>query len=153
MGRAILHPVLLDPAQRNQLRAIARSGRHRARIITRARILLLADQGPNGPARSDAQICASLSVCQRTLSRVRSDFARLGMKAIEHQNPRRYRPRRLDGAAEARLSALACSAPPQGQARWTLRLLADALVSLDVADEISHETVRATLKKTNLSLG
>jgi hypothetical protein len=153
MGRAILHPVVLSPAERDQLTALVRAGRRPARLLTRARILLLLDCGPCGPAKSDAQIHETLGPALRTLSRLREAFARLGLRAVEHQSPKRYRPRRLDGAAEARLITLACSTPPAGHVRWTLRLLADRLVSLDIVDEVSHETIRSTLKKTNLSLG
>lgn len=153
MGRAMKNPVALAPAERTRLESVVKAGTSQARVITRARILLLTDQGPKGPAWSDADIAEALSVTTRTLSRMRRLYQSEGIEAIRHHAPKRYRPRQLDGRAEARLITLACSEPPQGHARWTLRLLADRLVSLDIVDTVSYETVRRTLKKTNLNLG
>ncbi len=153
MARAIKTPVAVAPAERTRLEAIVKSGTSQARVITRARILLLTDRGDDGPAWNDGDIAQALSVTTRTLSRVRGLYQAEGLDAIRHHAPKRYRPRQLDGRAEARMITIACSEPPQGHARWTLRLLADRLVSLDIVDTVSYETVRRTLKKTNLSLG
>lgn len=153
MGRAMNDPVELAPGERARLEKLMGSGSVMARVITRARILLLTDRGTQGPAWSDEAIAEALSVTPRTMNRLRKRFAQERLKAIEHHSPKRYRPRRLDGKAEAKLITLACSKPPEGHAQWSLRLLADRLVSLDVIDKISYETVRRTLKKTSLSRG
>lgn len=95
-----------------------------------------------------------MHVSRPTVERVRKAFVEEGLEgALNAKRPRQTRPPRFDGESEAKLIALACSAPPQGRNRWTLRLLADRLVELEVFESISYETVRQTLKKTNLSLG
>ena len=90
---------------------------------------------------------------QPTLSRVRKQYVEEGLEAaLNRRQPNRHYHRKLDAEQEARLIALACSEPPEGQARWSLRLLADKLVELEVVEDLSYQTVRRTLKKTNLSL-
>jgi transposase len=148
-----LHPIILDAAQRARLEEVSSKGRSSARTITRARILLKADCGPGGPNWTDTAIRAALEVSRTTISKVRREFAAAGLTAIERRRPCVTRPRKVDGASEAQLIALTCSAPPEGRARWTLRLLADRFVLLDGAGAISHEQVRQVLKKANLSLG
>jgi hypothetical protein len=143
--------VTLDPEERQQLDRLVRSGRRSARAITRARILLLADQAENGPARDDARIAEALRCGVRTVERVRQRLVERGPEAALEHRPQE-RPSRqpaLDGEAEARLIALACSAPPDGRKAWTLRLLAGRLVELEIVPAVSRDTVRRALKKTS----
>jgi transposase len=120
-----------------------------------ARILLKADQRPGAPAWTDDAIADAVEVSQPTVARVRRHFVEEGLEAaLNRRAPRRVYRRKLDGEQEARLIALACGQPPDGQAHWTLRLLADRLVDLEiVAEPISYQTVRRTLKKTRSSPG
>lgn len=144
------HLVTLTTTERKSLESLLRAGKRSARAITRARILLLADQGESGPAWEDRRIAEALGCGHRTVERIRCRFAAEGLDAaLVHRTPARP-PRELvlDGAAEARLIALACSATPDGRKAWTLRMLADKLVELEVVESVSHETVRQTLKKT-----
>lgn len=141
----------LTSEEREELEAFISSGVAPARKLTRARILLKADEG-----WTDKDISEALDVGTATVERVRKRFVEWGgIKAIERRKPRRQYERKLDGDAEARLIALACSAPPEGRTRWTLQLLADKLVTLEAVDidSVSYETVRRVLKKTGLSLG
>jgi hypothetical protein len=143
--------VTLTAAEREQLEALTRAGKRSSRAITRARILLLADQGEHGPAWEDRRVAEALGCGYRTAERVRERFVTRGLDAaLTHTAPARL-PRRpvLDGAAEARLIALACSTTPDGRKAWTLRMLADKLVELEVVQSVSHETVRRCLKKTH----
>jgi transposase len=145
--------VTLTAAERERLESLTRAGKQSARAITRARILLLADQGEGGPGWEDRRVAEALGCGHRTAERVRERFVTEGLDAALKQKARPRPPREpvLDGAAEARLIALACSATPAGRKAWTLRMLADKLVELEVVDAISHETVRRTLKKTRSS--
>ena len=146
--------VRLDPGEREGLAELVATGRAAARTLTRARILLKADVGPDGPGWPDAQIAAALDIGTATVERARARLVTEGLgAALRPRRPTAPRRRKLDGAAEAHLVALACSDPPAGRARWTLRLLAEELVELDVVEAISPETVRQTLKKTSSSPG
>jgi transposase len=147
--------VTLTDQERQSLHALIATGKAAAQKLAHARILLKADAAPGGPAWPDAQIAEALDVSLSTIARLRQRLVEQGLDAALGRKPqdRPSRPRKLDGAAEARLIALACAPPPAGQADWTLRLLADQLVELEVIDTISHETVRPVLKKTNLSRG
>lgn len=147
------HVVRLAAEERAELRRLVSSGHAPARQLARARILLKADRAGNGPALSDRQVAAAVEVSARTVARVRAAFASGGVAAIARQPPRRLYARKLDGAAEAKLIALACSAPPAGFARWSLRLLANGLVEAEVVEGIAPNTVRAVLKKTCSSRG
>ncbi len=141
--------VFLTEAQRAELRGLVGCGVAPARMLTRARVLLKADHGEGGPGWSDAAIAAALDVNASTVLRIRRQFAAEGMEAtLARKRPDRVYERALDGAQEARLIAVACSDAPDGHARWSLRLLADELVRLEVVETVSHETVRQTLKKT-----
>ncbi|MBN2022469.1 MAG: helix-turn-helix domain-containing protein [Pirellulales bacterium] len=122
--------------------------------MRRARILLKADVGQHGPGWTDAKIVEALDVSQSTAYRVRQTFVEEGLEAALHRKrPTGRQYRKLDGRQEAHLIAVACSAPPRGRSRWTLKLLADKLVELEIVESIGTETVRRTLKKTSLSLG
>jgi len=134
----------LTDEDRAELTDLLSAGEARARKLTRARILLKADEGWTGEAISDALGCSPA-----TVQRTRKRFSEDGLAAVERRKPDRVYERKLDGAAEARLVALVCSTPPMGHARWTLRLLAEELVKLDEIDveSVSHETVRKVLKK------
>lgn len=141
--------IILSDDERAELRSLVGTGVAPARTLTRARILLKADHGEAGPGWSDAAIAGALDVHPSTVLRVRRQFIEAGMTAtLERKRPDRVYDRILDGEAEARLIALACSTPPEGAARWSLRLLADELVRLEVVETISHETVHQALKKT-----
>jgi hypothetical protein len=141
--------VVLTEEERAELRGLVGAGVAPARMLTRARILLKANHGEGGSGWSDAAIADALDVNPSTVLRVRRQFVRESLTAtLARKRPDRVYERSLDGTAEARLVALACAAPPDDQARWTLRLLADELVRLEVVETISHETVRQTLKKT-----
>src|SRR5919202_6340862 len=146
--------VLLTETEREQLQALLAAGTAPARKLTHARILLKADRGPQGPGWVDERIAESVEVSQPTISRVRKQFMEAGVEAaLNRRAPRREYRRKLDGAQEARLVALTCTEPPAGQARWSLRLLADRLVELEVVETVSHQTVRRVLKKTSSSRG
>jgi len=146
--------VALGEEERARLRTLVGSGAGPARALAHARILLKADQGAGGAAWADAAIGGALEVHPATVARVRRAFVEDGLEAaLARKSPDRTYPRALDGAAEARLVALACGAPPAGRERWTLRLLADALVRLEVVEGVSHETVRRALKQTSSSRG
>jgi transposase len=142
--------VRLTPEEQRQLSQIIRSGKSAARTLLHARILLQADPDSAAPAWSDEAIGEALEVHSATVARVRQRFVEEGLEAaLRPKASRRQYPRKRDGAAEARLIALACGPAPEGRARWTLRLLADRFVPREQAPALSHETVRRTLKKTN----
>lgn len=146
--------VMLSEEERAELRGMVGTGVAPARTLTRARILLKANHGEGGPGWSDAAIAGALDVNPSTVLRVRKQFVTEGLApTLERKRPDRVYERRLDGNQEAHLVALTCGVPPDGQARWSLRLLADELVRLEVVDTISYETVRQTLKKTSSSRG
>jgi len=146
--------VTLTAEERTLLHDLVASGKTAARTLTHARILLKADESADGPAWQDCEICAALDVGSATVARVRQRFVEESLAAALHRQPPQRDYRHLvDGACEAHLVALACSAPPEGRKRWTLQLLADKLVELAYIETISHETVRQVLKKTNSSPG
>ena len=146
--------VQLSLAERARLQALVTNGSTTAHTHIHARILLKADAGPDGPAWTDAMISSALDVGMSTVARVRQTAVQEGLSAaLQRKLPKRVYTRSLDGASEAHLVALACSAPPEGAGRWTLRLLAERMVELDYVEAVSHETVRQTLKKTNSNPG
>jgi transposase len=147
--------VTLTPDEREHLTGLLRRGKAAALVLTRARILLKADRSDGGPGWDDARIAEAVGVGERTVSRVRRRFVERGFEASLRRKPQGQpsRERVLDGAAEARLVALACSKAPGGRVAWTLQLLADKLVELDVVPSVSDETVRRVLKKTRSSRG
>lgn len=152
--RKTKYAVLLTEEERARLRTLIGRGEAPARLLAHARILLKADQGEGGAAWTDAAIAGAVEVHPTTVARVRRAYVEAGLEAaLERKAPARAYPRVLDGAAEARLIAVACATPPAGRERWTLRLLADELVRLEVVEAVSYETVRRTLQQTNSSPG
>jgi transposase len=146
--------VTLTKEEQLELGELVSQGKAAARKITRGRILLLADENNPEARLKDAEIVKALQVSARTVERTRQNCVEKGIEAaLNHKQPYRRKPKSLDGKAEAHLVATACSPAPEGRERWTLQLLADKLVELKVVDSVSTETVRRTLKKTNLSLG
>ena len=147
------YPVILSQTEREDLKRLIASGTAPARKLTHARILLKTDQSPEGPGWVDDAVAEAVETSQPTVSRVRKQYFEEGMEAaLSRRPPNREYHRKLDGEQEARLVALACSEPPEGRARWSLRLLADKLVELEVVEEeVSYQTVRRTLKKTSSS--
>jgi len=145
--------VRLTEEQRVALEQLVHTGTHPAHTTRRARILLKADA--NGPDRwPDERIADALDINRMTVSRVRTQFAAEGLDGTLHKKKAQGRQyRKLDGFQEAQLIALACSQPPEGQARWTMKLLADKLVELEVVPAIDPATVWRTLKKTTSSRG
>ncbi len=137
----------LSSDERQQLSQLVRRGKHSSRKVTRARILLLASDGA-----TDEQIVAALKTAFATVERTRKRFVEEGLWGL-NERPRRGAERKLTGKQEAHLVAVACSTPPEGRARWTLRLLAGKVVELGYAPSIARETVRQVLKKTNSSHG
>lgn len=152
--RQTKYAVALSEEERAHLRTLIGQGTAPARLLTHARILLKADQGEGGPAWTDAAIASALEIHPATVGRVRRAYVEQGLDvALQRKSPDRVYARRLDGAAEAHLIALACSDPPPGRACWSLRLLADELVRLEVVEAISHETVRRTFEQTRSNPG
>ncbi len=148
------YKVTLTKEERDQLTEMTRTGTHAARKIIHALILLNVDRGSHNESQINEDICKVLKIGMRTIDRVKKRFVEEGLEAALKMAPTsRVYDKLVDGDMEAHLIALACGEPPKGFARWSLRLLADKLVELRYADGISYETVRRTLKKTNLSLG
>jgi transposase len=146
--------VTLTEDERSMLHDLISTGTAAARTLTHARILLKADQSSAGPAWPDHAIADALDVSIPTIGRVRERFVEHGFDAALHRHsPSHQRQRLLDGAQEAHLLAVTCSAPPEGQKRWSLRMLADKMVELEYVESVSHETVRQILKKTSSSHG
>ncbi len=144
----------LTEAERQHLEKLTSSGETSARALTHAHILLKSDSSADGPNWKYEQISAAYNVTHVTIMNVRRRFVEGGVEAaLYRKKPDREYPHVLDGEAEAHLIALACGEPPEGQVRWSLRLLRDRLIRLGHVDNVSHETVRTTLKKMNLSLG
>lgn len=140
--------VQLSARERDRLQGIIRSGRHKARTITRCRILLLAD-GPSG--KTDQEIADALNVCLATIFNIRRRYAVEGLERAIHEGPRSGQPPKFKGKTAAKITAIACSTPPAGHAKWSLRLLADRVVELKIVDSISHQSINNILKKTNLN--
>jgi transposase len=145
------YKVELNDEQRERLEKISSTGTYPARQLKRAQILLKSDQKINW---SYQQISVAFDVSDVTIAKVRKAFKEQGLEAaLQRKKPDREYEQIVDGEAEAHLIAMACSQPPEGQARWTLRLLQSEMIKRSYVDEVSHETIRAALKKTNLNLG
>jgi transposase len=149
------YKVTLTAEERQQLQGLSATGKAAAKKLTHARILLKADAAEGGPAWDDQRIADATEVSTDTVARVRQRFVEHGLDAAltRKKQDRPSRQRKLDGRAEARLIALACSAAPDGRKEWTMKLLADRLVELEMVDSVSDETVRRLLKKTRSSRG
>jgi len=147
--------VTLTVEERTALERLASVGKAAARKLAHARILLLADEGPGGPRRSDDEIVEALHVSPSTIARVRKRFVTESVGAAIDHRPQPPRPDkvRLTDVVEKRLIELACSDPPQGRCCWTLQLLADRLVALGRVKAVSREAVRRALKKTTFNPG
>lgn len=147
--------VRLSKEEREILTKLINSGRGPARMFTRARILLKADQSDKGPGWSDEKISEALEVTVQSIERIRKQLVEEGFDAVlsRRQYIQKVSRKKIDGDVEAHLVAISCSKPPPGRARWTLRLLADKIVELGYVQNISHEAVRQTLKKTKLNHG
>jgi hypothetical protein len=145
--------VKLSAEERERLDALVRAGKHSAQALTRARILLKADVSEAGEGWSDRAISAALSTSINNVARIRQHLVEEGFEATlkRKYNPNSARPRIFDGAAEAKLIALACSPAPEGFARWTLRLLEEKVVELSIVEKTSDNTIGRTLKKTRSS--
>jgi len=142
--------VELSAEERSYLQGLIAAGTAPARKLARARMLLKSDQGADGPGWVDARVADAVESSQPTVARVRQQYVAEGLEAtLNRRAPKRVYQRKLDGEQEAHLIALACGAPPAGYADWSLRLLADQLVELEIVERISHQTVGRVLKKTN----
>ncbi len=138
--------VKLKAKEYKLLKELKNKGKESARKITRCRILLLANEG-----RSDTEIIEALEVARNSIRQVRERYVLDGIESALNERSRSGAPEKFSGSKRAKITALACSSPPEGRNRWTLRLLADKLVELKIVDSISYKTVERTLKKTNLS--
>ncbi len=143
----VKYRVKLKPRERRELKQFISKGTEKARKITRCRILLLADEGKN-----DTRIIEALKIARNTIRTVRFRYVQEGLEAAINEQPRSGTPKKFTGRQKAKITAIACSEPPEGRNRWTLRLIADKVVELEIVDNISHQTVKRVLKKTNLSL-
>lgn len=150
MGKK-LYRVHLMAQERAQLESIVSKGKAARWKITRARALLKCDQSAHGPGWRDELIAEAYGVTTRSLENWRKQAVLQGPLSLLSRKPlqKPSRPPKFDSEKEARLVALTCGQPPSGQARWSLRLLAEQAVVLEIVDEVSHETVRQVLKKTN----
>ena len=144
--------LILTEKERTELLQLIKSGKHPVRVLGRARILLLLDRS-QGEKRTLAQVAEAMLVSPATISNIKRRYLNAGLDAGLYERPRPGAAPKITGEVEAHLIALVCSDPPSGQARWTLRLLADKLVELELVETISHVAVGEALKKTNLSLG
>jgi transposase len=146
--------VTLTQEEREHLEALTRTNKTDAKRFRHARALLLCDAGPGGPAWTVAAVAEAMGVTPRTIEHLKKRFVEEGLQAaLQRKKPERS-PREVvfDGVFEARLIALACSDPPEGRRRWTVRLLAEKAVEIELAPNVSHMTVQRVLKKTSLSL-
>lgn len=144
----VKYSVNLTQEEHRQLLDLTKKGKTSARVLKRAQILLLADEG-----YQDEAIAEMLMVGESTVHRTRQRYVEEGVELALSERPRKGREKKLTPQVEAFLIATACSTPPSGRKSWTMQLLASQLVSLELIDRISHETVRTTLKKTKLNLG
>jgi hypothetical protein len=149
-----IYVVTLDAEERSYLQEIVSKGKASAHKRLHAQILLKADAGPHGPRWKDEQVAEAFDVRRRTVERVRQRFVEEGLEAALNRKKREVKKLpKIDGEVEAHLVAAACGEPPEGRSRWTLRLLADHLVELELVDSVSHETVRQTVKLPAASRG
>lgn len=143
------HCVKLNEHERQYLQKTVESGKDKARKITRCRILLLTDEAKG---KTDEEISDALGVCLATIFNIRRRYCKGGLERAIGEAARSGQPPKFKGKSMAKITAIACSKPPEGHARWSLRLLADRVIELNIVETISHQSVRNILKKTNLSL-
>jgi len=143
------HCVKLSEHECQYLQKIVKSGKNKARKITRCRILLLADEAKG---KTDKEIGDALNVCLATIFNIRRRYCQGGLERAINEAARSGQPPKFKGKSMAKITVIACSKPPEGRARWSLRLLANRAVELDIVDSISYQSIRTILKKTNLSL-
>jgi len=148
-----LYSIKLSTEEREELEKLSRRRTAAADKVIKARALLLCDQSERGPGLKDSEVVTGSGIKPATLERLRKRCCEVGPLEALKRKEQVNRARKFTGQEQAQLTKLACSEPPEGQARWTLHLLADKLVELEVFDEISHESVRQQLKKTSSSLG
>lgn len=148
VSRKIVYPVKLAEEERNELHRYLHQGIASARSLNRARMLLMADEG-----YSDDYISKTLQVAKSTVARIRGRYCQEGLESALKEKPRSGAPPKIDGRAKAEVVTIACSKPPEGRSRWTLRLLADRAVELNVVDSIAHTTIYRILKKMRSSHG
>ena len=148
------YSVTLTAQEREELEALTRTAKTNARQFRYARALLLCDAGPQGPVWTVEETSEAMGVTPRTIEHLKKRFVEEGLSAALERKKREKPPRELlfDGAFETRLVALACSNAPEGRRRWTVRLLAEKAVELDLTPSVSHMTVQRVLKKMNLNL-
>lgn len=139
--------IKLKPKDQKMLKQLIAKGSQKARTITRSRILLMANEG-----KTDTQIIEALNTARNTIRTVRYRYVHNGLESAINEQPRPGAPNKFTGRDKAKVTAIACSKPPDGRNRWTLRLIADTMVELGIVDDISHHTVQRVLKKTNLAL-
>ena len=142
------HCIKLSESERQYLQKIVASGKDKARKITRCRILLLADESKG---KTDEEISDALNVCLATIFNIRRRYCQGGLEHAINEETRSGQPPKFKGKTLAKITAIACSNPPEGHARWSLRLLADRVIELDIVESISHQSVSNILKKTNSS--
>jgi transposase len=148
------YKVKLTKAQRTELKELVHNGKQKAKTIMHANVLLQADCSSEGAGLRAIAIAENLNISTKTVHRIRRKYAEEGLEAALQRKPHKhYKPRKLDGEGEARLIALCCSPAPKGRIAWTLELLANELIRLNVVDNISRGAVRNTLKKMNLNPG
>jgi transposase len=147
MAESIKYHIRLSAHERDELHHLISTGKAAASKLMHARILLKVDRGPHGPAMSDRKTAEAVECDPMTIQRVKKRCAEEGIESALTSRPKGHRAAKLDGEQEAKLVALSCSKAPDGRKRWTLQMLADKLVELDVVDSISDESVRRTLKK------
>ena len=144
--------VKLNQAERDQLDGLTSRGSIKVRTYKRAQVLLLADEAQARGGQSDEAISNQVKISLATIQRIRRRYVEEGLEAALNEKPRPGAPKQFKGKQAAQVTALACSEPPEGYGRWSLRLLADKLVELEYVETISYGTVSRVLKKTNLSL-
>ena len=146
--------VFLTPEERQELKQLTKTGKNPAYKVNHARILLKADINQSQGGWTDSEIGESLDIGHATIERVRQRFVEEGLEsALNRRKQQKRRRKIIDGEKEAYLIALACSETPAGKSNWTLQMLADKMVELNYVEQVSTETIRQTLKKTNLNLG
>lgn len=148
------YKVTLSKNEREELLSITKGGIHSSKKVMHSLILLNCDEGKFSEKVNNEDVAKVLKIGSRTIDRLKKKFVEEGFEAaLENRPTTRVYKRKADGDVEAHLVALSCSKAPKGFTRWSLRLLADKMVELEYVDDISHETVRRVLKKTNLNPG